>query len=905
MKKYITKILLIICLLIFTEHINSQTSLLIEGQTYTNSSESWPGVVIDHYMTSILLTFRNNSITSVNTDGYMLNCGDDDYYSLMAHNLDNSVISGNKFDWNGTPGATLCHGIIAGYSINYNIKYNYIDGPFYPIVHEGGYDDGTPMENTDGGIHYNIIKNGSTLVVDGFKNVNVYNNTFYYDITTSYESGMIRVGSSNGTTIPAPSENVKIKNNIFYTTTDRYAIVIDDVAAVLGFECDYNIYYWANAEDNEPFFAIGENEYTWDQWRALGYDTHSVIINPDFISTTTLVPSSPLFYGIDLGNDFEYGLSTSAIWTVDEYPDTLTQGIYWQCGARLYDNELIGHIDSTYYVSTSGNDSWNGKYPSYISGNDGPWATWEEAFTNTSVKPGNKVFIKGGVYNITITNGDGYNVTRAGTSDKWIIYSNYPGETPILECSGATASGGSNIGIGLWPGGGANYIKLKGLTVRNVLQKTGSREIWCEGFVSYNGFFELENCVAYNIDGIGFLSEFYNGESYANGEHTFINCDAYNCSNTYAIAPAMPGNRGAGFQAKNFFGVEGRSIAYGCRAWECGDQGFSWNSEHYCEANECWSFNNGKLQGDGHGFKLGWHDREYNGTDRLNVIIQNCIAAYNRASGITTNDAGEGIATGMNIFNNTVYHNGYHGGGYSSTYGFYIYNTPDDNTDELLRVFRNNISYDNEGGAVYLGSGAYYTHSNNSWDGGATITSADFVALPSNMANGITLLSSARQADGSLPDLGNYFKLTEGSDAVDAGIDVGLPYGGSAPDIGAFEYDGEAQSNATDILTFTLADQTGAATINTTNHTIAIEVAYTADVTALTPTITLSYGATVIPASGVSRDFTTPQTYTVTALDGTTTQEWVVTVTQEEEPVDPPSEGTQKMVKFGTAIIRL
>mgnify|MGYP000920537601 CR=1 FL=1 len=115
----------------------------------------------------------------------------------------------------------------------------------------------------------------------------------------------------------------------------------------------------------------------------------------------------------------------------------------------------------------------------------------------------------------------------------------------------------------------------------------------------------------------------------------------------------------------------------------------------------------------------------------------------------------------------------------------------------------------------------------------------------------------------------------------------------------------EADETATDIVTFTLSEQTGVATINATNHTVAIEVAYTADITNLTPTITLSYGATIYPLSGVSRDFTSPQTYTITALDGTTTQEWVVTVTQEEEPVDPPSEGTQKMVKFGTAIIRL
>lgn len=113
----------------------------------------------------------------------------------------------------------------------------------------------------------------------------------------------------------------------------------------------------------------------------------------------------------------------------------------------------------------------------------------------------------------------------------------------------------------------------------------------------------------------------------------------------------------------------------------------------------------------------------------------------------------------------------------------------------------------------------------------------------------------------------------------------------------------EVDSTATDILTFTLADQTGAATINATNHTVAIEVDYTADITALAPTITLSHGATIIPASGTARDFTSPVPYTVTALDGTTTQAWVVTVTQEEEPAAPA--GDSSIVKYRGLIFKL
>ena len=48
------------------------------------------------------------------------------------------------------------------------------------------------------------------------------------------------------------------------------------------------------------------------------------------------------------------------------------------------------------------------------------------------------------------------------------------------------------------------------------------------------------------------------------------------------------------------------------------------------------------------------------------------------------------------------------------------------------------------------------------------------------------MLKSARKSDGSLPDI-DYFKLVPASDLRNAGIDLGLPYNGSAPDLGPFE----------------------------------------------------------------------------------------------------------------------
>ena len=72
-------------------------------------------------------------------------------------------------------------------------------------------------------------------------------------------------------------------------------------------------------------------------------------------------------------------------------------------------------------------------------------------------------------------------------------------------------------------------------------------------------------------------------------------------------------------------------------------------------------------------------------------------------------------------------------------------------------------------------------------------------------------------------------------------------------------------SSRKDILTFTFPTF-GAATLAGTN--ITLTVPYNTAVTNLAPTYTLSLLAAANPVSGIARDFTTPQTYTVTAEDG-------------------------------------
>ncbi|MFY0650453.1 MAG: DUF5018 domain-containing protein [Cyclobacteriaceae bacterium] len=88
-----------------------------------------------------------------------------------------------------------------------------------------------------------------------------------------------------------------------------------------------------------------------------------------------------------------------------------------------------------------------------------------------------------------------------------------------------------------------------------------------------------------------------------------------------------------------------------------------------------------------------------------------------------------------------------------------------------------------------------------------------------------------------------------------------------------------APNTETDIISFILAEQTAAVIPDPTAHTVDIELVYGTDLTSLTPTITLSPNASISPNSATAQDFTRPVTYTVTAEDGISTQDWVVTVT--------------------------
>ena len=321
-----------VLLLLLPITLKSQTSLTIEGKTYTNSDATWMGVDIARSVPTNF-TFKNNSITSSNVSGYMLQAGDEGVASTN-NNLDGAIITGNKFVWTGTDMKSITHGLFNGQNINTIIKYNYLDHVPMGIIRKSA----NNMVNTSGGVAYNIVKSGAVGInIKGMSNVNVFNNTLYTDRTTSETwRGLIYIYTHIDVTPNSVSHGTKIYNNIFYTKYQTYCIQIDDPESAIGLESDYNIFY---CESGTPVFYYCGARKTFAEWQALGYDTHSKVINPNFKDLVSFVPAARLDYGKDLGSEWAQGLSVNARWGTTD-PETALQNGKWQVGAIVY-KEII------------------------------------------------------------------------------------------------------------------------------------------------------------------------------------------------------------------------------------------------------------------------------------------------------------------------------------------------------------------------------------------------------------------------------------------------------------------------------------------------------------------------------------------------------------------------------------
>jgi len=428
------------------------------------------------------------------------------------------------------------------------------------------------------------------------------------------------------------------------------------------------------------------------------------------------------------------------------------------------------------YVATNGNDSAAGDIGT-------PWKSWKKAFA-TAVA-GDTVYFRAGTYHVTSIDSIVIAV-NSGTAGSPICYFNYPDEVPILDYTGAVPTASVTRGIQLT--NDKNYIHLKGLTICNMTPVTTVYA--CYGiYVENCDTITIENCVVHDFGGTGFA--IYNADKI----HV-KNCDSYDNVN---LTSTPSGSSGTGFtigtSAVSYgAGMYNVKIYFeGCRSWSNSDNGFSMSGHGYHEFKNCWSFGNGELSGEGIGFKLGWGETNQDTTNKPSRLVQNCIAACNGNYGMSPNNNG-GNSYNMYIYNNLFYHNGYKHwlGTWKSTFGvgIVINNYSTAAPDEEL--YANNISYANEYSNVRALD--TYTHNHNSWDIPVNVTDADFVTLDT------LLLDDARQSDGSLPDI-DFGKLTSISGCINTGVDVGLDYNSTAPDLGWYEYTVEAPPAASTVST--------------------------------------------------------------------------------------------------------
>jgi hypothetical protein len=194
----------------------------------------------------------------------------------------------------------------------------------------------------------------------------------------------------------------------------------------------------------------------------------------------------------------------------------------------------------------------------------------------------------------------------------------------------------------------------------------------------------------------------------------------------------------------------------------------------------------------GNGFKAGSSQA---GTGRH--IIRNCVAWNNYSSGFYANHS----SVGNYWYNNTSYNNR----GNQFNMWASSWDAAGNRTDGVVltganaHVMKNNIAFPNK--TAYIG-GDYASGEYNTWNLNITPANSDFVSVadPSLTTTGkdISALAGAlgpRKPDGSLPDI-DFLKLKSGSQMIDRGTDVGIPFVGKAPDLGAYEY-GVASSSST------------------------------------------------------------------------------------------------------------
>jgi hypothetical protein len=408
---------------------------------------------------------------------------------------------------------------------------------------------------------------------------------------------------------------------------------------------------------------------------------------------------------------------------------------------------------STYYVAPGGSDSAAGTQSA-------PWATIAHA--QSVAGAGDTVYFRGGTYAYTKANSscssetarvDAITLSKSGSSGNPIKYWAYPGEKPVFSFSGVT----DDCRIKGFDVTGS-YLHLKGLEVTGVPQNNSlNHESWGIWISGSNNTFEQIN--AHDNMGPGLFIQ-------QGGGNLVLNSDSHDNYDAHSSDGA--GENADGFGAHIAAGSPG-NVFRGCRAWNNADDGFDLiNAYSPVLIEGSWAWHNGYVKGtstsagNGNGFKAGGYGGDYDAA-AVKHTVRTSVAFSNRAAGFYANHH----PLANDFFDDTSYNN-------HPDYNMLGVDSAGNAVN--LGKLRNDIAY----GGTLLSNTTGTDASYNSWNLSVTMSDAQFQSVSTSGWD------AARKSDGSLPALPSLH-LASASTLIDKGVDVGLPYNGSAPDLGAFE----------------------------------------------------------------------------------------------------------------------
>lgn len=408
----------------------------------------------------------------------------------------------------------------------------------------------------------------------------------------------------------------------------------------------------------------------------------------------------------------------------------------------------------TYYVAPNGTGTGSFSNPM--------------AFTTAIAKAltgGDSLILRGGMYSFSTKQ----TISKSGSTGNYLHIVAYPAEIPVLDFRTQPYSS-SNPGISL----SGSYVHIKGLTI----QGAGDN-----GMIVTGNYNFIENCTfRWNCD---------SGLQLKTGSNNLIkNCDSYENFDYMTGGTSSPdyGGNADGFADKQYTNT-GTNKYMGCRSWLNSDDGWDlYEKIGNTEIDSSWCYLNGpasydvtdhirfktdsaawfskfkntngryviKNYGNGNGFKVGGN---YTAS---NIILRNCVAANNTVKGFDQNNNNGS----MTLYNCTGYNNNPDFGFANSSYGTLLIK----NCASLSSRSSNKLA------------SKAVTQSNNTWLTGFSSAVTDYQSTDHAQ------LLRPRHGSGSLPVI-DFMHLSSISNLIDKGTNVGLLFSGSAPDLGAFEYD--------------------------------------------------------------------------------------------------------------------